>query len=245
MDFLKWLPHSQPDSDFSINWPPCVTSMASTVLTTIGNTPGKSAWSTCCNVSGAHVLGRNDADWEGLTKLFAETRQRFGEDFFISMAYYPDGRQERILAAKGAAEHVDLMHMMSYDQPGKHSTQAFGENSVNQGKKLLPAEKLTMGLPFYSRDVKTGQWKTYEDLVRSGPLDPSVDQVGNNYFNGQDMIERKTKFALKSGLAGVMIWESGQDHFDNDNESLAQDSLHVSISRAIAEVGKTRAKEEL
>ena len=61
---------------------------------------------------------------------------------------------------------VDLMHMMSYDQPGEHSTWAFGKRAVDQGVAVLPAGKLTMGLPFYSRDIKTGAWDTYEDLVK-------------------------------------------------------------------------------
>ena len=53
-------------------------------------------------------------------------------------------------------------HMMSYDQHGKHSTWEFGKQSVMQGVAMLPPAKLTMGLPFYSRDVRTGEWDTYE-----------------------------------------------------------------------------------
>lgn len=51
---------------------------------------------------------------------------------------------------------------MSYDQHGKHSTWEFGKQSVMQGVAMLPPAKLTMGLPFYSRDVRTGEWDTYE-----------------------------------------------------------------------------------
>ena len=36
-------------------------------------------------------------------------------------------------------------------------------------------------------------------------------QVDGHYFNGRYTIERKTRYAIDQGLAGVMIWESGQD----------------------------------
>ena len=88
------------------------------------------------------------------------------------------------------------MHMMSYDQQGQHSTWEFGKQAVDQGMAVLPAHKLTMGLPFYARDVRTGEWTTYEDVVKihakGTTLDPSVDQLGDRYFNGIDMIRKKT-----------------------------------------------------
>ena len=43
-----------------------------------------------------------------------------GDAAAITLAYYPDGRQERLFAARGVAAHVDLMHMMTYDQGGAH-----------------------------------------------------------------------------------------------------------------------------
>jgi len=186
-------------------------------------------------------------DWQGLGALLAETRARFGQQFFISVDYYPDGRQEPILAKLRAAQHADLLHMMSYDQPGKHSTWEFGKQSVDQGVGILPASSLTMGLPFYARNVKTGQWTTYEDLARDGKLAdrPDLDQVGNDYFNGVDMIRRKTEYALSLGLGGVMIWEVGQDHFSNPDRSLAPDALLIAISSARAGHGGAAGKDEL
>ena len=42
-------------------------------------------------------------------------------------------------------------------------------------------------------------------------MTPDVDEVDGIYFNGIKTIERKTQFAIKKGLGGVMIWEIGQD----------------------------------
>ena len=40
---------------------------------------------------------------------------------------------------------------------------------------------------------------------------PDVNEVDGIYFNGPNMIEQKTKLALTRKLAGIMIWELGQD----------------------------------
>ena len=77
---------------------------------------------------------------------------------------------------------------------------------------MLPPHLVTLGLPFYGRHVKTGDWKSYEDLVQMhAPLEPDVDEAGGYYFNGPHLIQRKTRLAIELGLGGVMIWEVGQD----------------------------------
>lgn len=151
---------------------------------------------------------KNEKEWSGLFTLIRETREAFkesGKDLEITLSYYPDKAQEALLADSGVLDDIDLMHMMSYDQHGQHSTWEFGKAAVDQGKAVLPAGKLTMGLPFYSRDTKTGQWETYEDLVKKdsrGYLKPEIDQIGTKYFNGANLIQKKTKYAIDEGLGG-------------------------------------------
>ena len=164
------------------------------------------------------------ADYMGLMQLLADTRAMLGQNAVITMAYYPDGRQEALLrdTAGGAAKYVDLMHMMSYDQGGQHhSSLGFGKRTAEQGARLLPAAQVTAGLPFYGRFSTTGDWRSYEDIVQAHwPLDPSLDAVpspddrGNPStigFNGVATIEARTAHAIELGLGGVMIWEVGQD----------------------------------
>ena len=86
------------------------------------------------------------ADYEGLARLLADTRAAFDESHskataagsstarrrIITLAYYPDGRQEVHLATM--KQHVDLMHMMTYDQgSGHHSSFEFAERSARLG----------------------------------------------------------------------------------------------------------------
>jgi chitinase len=174
-------------------------------------------------------------DYDGLLALLQDTRQVMPKKT-LSVAYYPDTRQEQILVAIGAPELVDFLHIMAYDQHSdantpSHSSYDFAQQVLRQGKDLsLPAAKLTLGVPFYGRDSATGDWTTYEDLVQQHhPLDRSVDTVtppadkkgrgrGRNRngvphiaFNGIDTIQAKTRLAVEEGIGGVMIWEVGQD----------------------------------
>jgi len=172
---------------------------------------------------------KDDADWRGLKKLMERTREK-APKALQTMAYYPDTQQEHILHTKKFYDVLDYMHMMAYDQPKEHSTWQFAVDGVRKAAKL-PQKKVTLGLPFYSRDVKMGEWKTYHDIeieyqTKHGKsLPPSVDRVGDHYFNGIDMIKKKTKLAMERGLGGVMIWESGQDTKNVD--------LHKAITSAI------------
>jgi chitinase len=172
-------------------------------------------------------------DYEGLKDLLIDTRTMLGSKKIITLAYYPDTRQEKIFLETGIATNdhlVDLMHIMAYDQSGgHHSSYQFGITVLNQGIEIgLPKEKLTLGLPFYGRNSVTGDWTTYEDLVQKyHPLNGSLDQVpvtnqkktrskskkdkATITFNGIETIQKKTQYALDQEAGGVMIWEGGQD----------------------------------
>mmetsp|Transcript_148455 Transcript_148455/g.458725 ORF Transcript_148455/g.458725 Transcript_148455/m.458725 type:complete len:298 (+) Transcript_148455:152-1045(+) len=206
------------------------------------------------------------ADYKGLSRLIRETKEFFaaqGTPKVVTMAYYPDGRQEDLIKHYKIDQRADLLHMMSYDQPGaQHSSTEFGRKVADQGRAVLPPEKLTLGLPFYGRHSQSGDWTTYEDLVqRHAPLSPLADSVAAPApgkatigFNGVSTIEEKTRYALDHGLGGVMIWEVGQDcrlapvvhgkttHVrtcPSDNSSLL-----LAISRAAAAAGLPRSRTE-
>lgn len=199
------------------------------------------------------------ADYTGLARLVRATKKKWPSKA-VTLAYYPDTRQEQLLKEYGIDQHVDLMHMMSYDAGGaQHSSWELGKKSVDQGAEVLPAAKLTMGVPFYGRHSKTGDWTTYEDLVqRHDPLSPSLDSVpapGSKAtigFNGVEMIERKTRYAIEQGTGGVMIWEAGQDcrlvpvtHGDKTHVRTCpsdDSSLLLAITRAREAAGVARMR---
>ncbi len=185
----------------------------------------------------------------------------------VTMAYYPDKKQEPLLREHGLLEWAHNLHMMAYDQPGRHSTWEFARSVAQQASQMLPPSLVTLGLPFYGRHVRSGEWRSYEDLVREhAPLGPSENEAGGYFFNGPELIERKVKLALELGLGGVMVWEVGQDcrqnlvaHGDSRHEVTCPDgessALLTAIRRGLVQLDRgaeeggqlpaARAKEEL
>jgi GH18 family chitinase len=118
-----------------------------------------------------------------------------------------------------AISAVDRVHLMAYDAEGRHSTYEFAESDVARMlKQNIPAGKLCLGVPFYGRGIADrSRVLTYAEIVSKHKPDPAVDDLDGIYFNGVKTIERKTKFARKAKLAGVMAWEIGQDTVDDSS----------------------------
>jgi GH18 family chitinase len=156
-----------------------------------------------------------EAEWAALAALVRETKAAGVR--VVTLAYYPDGRQERLLAAHRLDTSADLLHAMSYDQPGaQHSPLSLAHDVVRHAKAAgLRASAVTLGLPMYGRNANNGEWTTWEDLVQRHALAPSADSVttpeGVVGFNGPDTLREKVRLARRAGLGGVMVWESGQD----------------------------------
>lgn len=113
---------------------------------------------------------------------------------------------------KSAIDAVDYVQLMAYDHDQEHSTpdkaQAEVESLINRG---IPHQKIVLGLPFYGRHIRTREAFTYQQIQRKYASLPSVDLVDDIYFNGPHTIREKVKFTLNRQLAGIMIWELGQD----------------------------------
>lgn len=162
------------------------------------------------------------ADYDGLAALARGLRAALPAGAPLTAAYYPDGVQERHLVEHGVAGAVDLLHAMAYDAPGEnHSPLSLARAALSRAAAAgLPAATFSLGVPFYGRSARTGDWVTYEDIVqrhsRAGaPLPASVDSVRGEDgaplgFNGRATLRRKTRAAVKAGAGGVMVWEAGQ-----------------------------------
>lgn len=143
----------------------------------------------------------------------------------LQQALHPAGRSVSITMAawqvlpRRAFELVDWIQVMAYDHPGRHST---FENAQSDIDKLIqagaPRHKILLGLPFYGRAIERAQPAlTYHEIVAKFRPGRAVDEIEGIYFNGPAMIQRKTYYALQSRLAGVMIWELGQDARGEDS----------------------------
>ena len=182
-----------------------------------------------------------EREWGQLAQLMRDLREALPGKV-LTMAYYPDGRQEQLLARLGVAESVDLMHAMSYDASGpQHSTFELAQTTMdNAAAAGLPMGKVSVGVPFYGR--KGSEWITYEDIVqRYKPLPANVDTIDGIGFNGRAMIARKARLAARHG-ANLMVWEAGQDcrvapvtRNDQTHGITCPDGASDSLLRAIAD----------
>lgn len=125
-----------------------------------------------------------------------------------------------------ALDAFDFINIMSYDatgpwnpsSPGQHSSYSYAVNGINFWKNNvgISGDKLTLGLPFYGYDFvssSTVNAVTYASMVAMDVSYADIDNVGTAYYNGRPSIEAKVNLA-DNEVGGVMIWELGQDSFD-------------------------------
>ena len=114
---------------------------------------------------------------------------------------------------RSAFDSVNWVQVMAYDHPERHSTLEGAQADV---QKLIdagaPVQKITLGLPFYGRGIADhNRTMTYQEIIAKHRPAAAIDEVDGVYFNGAETIARKTRYAKQSRLAGVMVWELGQD----------------------------------
>ena len=159
---------------------------------------------------------QNSAEIRAYSDLIVETAQAFkAHGFRVSAALNISQNLEAM-----AYDAIDRIHVMAYDNNGRHSTYeqavAAVEGFVNKG---VDKSKIALGVPFYGRSITDfSQTFTYAEIVDQYHPAPETDEVAGIYFNGISTIKRKTEYALSQKLAGIMIWEVGQD--TNDQTSL-------------------------
>ncbi len=163
-----------------------------------------------------HQLHGIDYDWEhpqgaaqlaSYTLLLKETKAHFAQ------------RQLRVTVAlagwqtldREGYEAVDLVHLMSYDHRFPQAT--LDQSKADIARHLeagCPPGKLVLGVPFYGRN-KDGHARTYAQLSLGRSLPADADQFEGYAFNGPATLARKVEVVKEQKLAGIMIWELGQD----------------------------------
>jgi chitinase len=163
-----------------------------------------------------HQLDGVDLDWEHPQNEHEHTR--YGELLSeLHAAFTKHGLRLSVTIAPWqqlsdlAIESVDTVQVMAYDNDGPHSTMEQATGSIQKLSLRIPNKKLVLGLPFYGRDVQSREATTYGEIVAKFDPDPKSNQEDQIYFNGEATIREKVQYAMQAGLAGVMIWEIGQD----------------------------------
>ena len=118
---------------------------------------------------------------------------------------------------------VDFINVMAYDggDGERHSSYPFAVDCGTYWRETrgLPAYKVVLGVPFYSRPG----WAGYGAILEAAPDACKGDHTAYNgmevYYNGPATIAEKTRYAMEN-LGGIMIWELTQDAAGEDQSLL-------------------------
>jgi len=124
-----------------------------------------------------------------------------------------------------ALQQFDFVNIMSYDRtgpwrpdnPGNHAPYTMAVEDLDYWHKvrLLPKEKLVLGLPFYGygfgpidSPVVSMSYKQIVSLYPNHQTSDTLNLPGSvvMYYNSIPTIKMKTELAMKEA-AGVMIWQ--------------------------------------
>lgn len=139
---------------------------------------------------------------------------------------------------------VDFINSMSYGRPGEHSTKTDAQTDIQfLLKRKVPAVKVVLGLPFFSRDTKQRHDDKggcgYSSIIGFYPhISPSdntfihPETKAEHFFNGESLIKDKCKtFVLQQKIGGVCIWAYDTDVPMNSPKSLSK-ALYSVIRQA-------------
>ena len=155
-----------------------------------------------------------DADiWNNFQALTSELKSRLGSGKSLSMAvstWFTDA------IPNAAYNNLDFINLMSYDAntngSGDHAPQSLINNMVSYyNARGVSNSRMTIGVPFYG--YNSGGAKTYSELIAMDRNNANRDYYNGIYYNGIPTIKSKANFS--KGYAGTMIWELGQDTFDD------------------------------
>ena len=165
-----------------------------------------------------------DFDWEfpetetefkNYIALLTEAKAAFAKhDLIVSVALSADNAASMDLSQFAV---VDRIHVMSYDRGLLHSTYNMAVEDLNTFTlNHIDKQKLFLGVPFYGRTIaKPYTAYTYQQIMTRYHPSTDKDKMDGIYFNGVKNIQHKTCFVRANGFGGIMIWEIGQDTWDN------------------------------
>ncbi len=174
-----------------------------------------------------------DDAWYYFNRFLVSLERTLDDDYTLGVAASTWNMHFTYRAIKA----VDTFELMTYDfvdANGKHATY---EDTIAQLEQLkdkgVPASKINIGLPFYSRPTDlSAYWygynSCYDKMTEDGWY--HCDEINKDFwFNTPEVISQKTQYGIDNGFGGVMIW-----HYSCDLPSTHEDSLLRAIGETVS-----------
>lgn len=136
---------------------------------------------------------------EFLDRLAVEIRKCGPAHFTLSLPVPP--ALDFVAQVAKLAPSFDYFHWLGYLDP-KMSSVSQAEVSLRQVLNILPASKVTLGVPFFG--TRGREHLTYEEILRH-------EDDRDIQWETPTMLLKKFELAKSLNLAGLSIWEIGQD----------------------------------
>ncbi|MBI3175624.1 MAG: glycoside hydrolase family 18 protein [Chloroflexi bacterium] len=160
---------------------------------------------------------QNDGEFENYIALLTEVKAAFTEHgLTVSVALSADNASTMDLSRFAV---VDRIHVMSYDRGNYHSTYNAAVEDLNTFTiNGIPRKQLLLGVPFYGRTIAEPHTAySYQEIISLHHPPVWVDEVDGIYFNNVGTIGFKTCLVREESYGGIMIWELGQDTWDESS----------------------------
>lgn len=162
--------------------------------------------------------------WYHYNRFLVSLGRELGDDYTLGVAT-STWNMHFTYKAISAVDTFELMTYDFVDANGKHATY---DDTVAQIKEIknkgVPASKINIGLPFYSRPTDlSAYWYGYNSCYDKMTADGwyHCDEINKDFwFNTPEVISQKTQYGIDNGFGGVMIW-----HYSCDLPATHEDSL--------------------
>jgi chitinase len=182
-------------------------------------------------------ISASPEDTKNFTLMMKDIRNAIGKNKLLTLA---TAAGAGYIDFKGINPYIDFVNIMSYDManaPKHHSALYSSENSGNMTGNLaveahiaagIPANKLTLGMPFYGRggalfqNMGYGQMKNLDeytekwDDVAKVPYLVNKDGIFVFGYENPRSLKIKCQYILDKGLLGGMYWDYAGDNENGD-----------------------------
>eukprot|EP00928_Gymnodinium_smaydae_P055559 TRINITY_DN39074_c0_g1_i1.p1 TRINITY_DN39074_c0_g1~~TRINITY_DN39074_c0_g1_i1.p1 ORF type:complete len:304 (-),score=52.31 TRINITY_DN39074_c0_g1_i1:306-1217(-) len=156
---------------------------------------------------------QSEAQWRLLAnflndfrRLWSKSEERHTPTLMLSFTLWPHDLNNMLAAKSGKktlADVADRVHLMTYSGDETHAVQKWKEAH-------LPLNRLAFGVRFF---LEGGT--PYYDLAQA-------DVIGTKGKRERDRVKQAGSYASSHGLAGIFVWEVGQDQAASKEHSLLQ-----------------------